>query len=719
MKKLLIYAAILCTCVLSACGTGNPKTPPEPAESHPVAVAEIYELELPVPMDQIDCHAISDTWLYLATRSWDDESKTVGCRIFQNDIHRGYGPDKRIWEPDALPRTLVAGQNGECYLFGQYKDQTGFYLNTYDKEGALLRHREYSPQEMDNMGEKLSGGLVTADGCLYLYTYGSGGTVFSFDPEGNPAEIYTPPLESLEGVVAGSGNRVYAYYVTGEEPLFAELGAQGEPLSCPIRPNRVFGGYDQGIYLSTGDGLWQYIPETGETCLLWEWDEDYIQLDGNELDQIFYGRDGLYLLLYDQTERASKMKESLTIARVTFQDSRDYPEKQTVTLGTVYDYNLNTHVEELVRLYNRQSRDYRVELISYEKPENSSRSDLLGELQLRLIRGEGPDLMELTGMYADSLIAQGVFEDLDSYYRTSDRIRNDELLSCVRESGSVMGHNVLVIPSFYIYSTISKQEIAPQDWTPWHYLDLASREQLTQFPSRGSSLSLCLGIKYGEHFIDYKKKECHFDSEEFISLLEQCALLESVECPLSYSQPSLREADFMMKVYDLNSSEDYLTAEHENGKIYWVGRPGWEGMENEMYPDEVFAMNSTSSNKEGAWDFLEFLLSQELQEKIDWGFPSREDCFEQYLRSSYMAEDYHAEDFFSTFSKHNSREMTEEDFAIIRNIVDTAVFQSWGSTNPIISIVSEESSMYFSGDATVEETVEKIQSRVNLYLSEL
>lgn len=101
--------------------------------------------------------------------------------------------------------------------------------------------------------------------------------------------------------------------------------------------------------------------------------------------------------------------------------------------------------------------------------------------------------------------------------------------------------------------------------------------------------------------------------------------MESVTTPLSYSVPALGDADFLMKTTSLHNSEDYLVTEYYEGNIYWVGRPGWEGMENDMYPDEVFAMNSSSSHKDGAWDFLEFLLSEELQRQIDWGFPARRD----------------------------------------------------------------------------------------------
>ena len=73
----------------------------------------------------------------------------------------------------------------------------------------------------------------------------------------------------------------------------------------------------------------------------------------------------------------------IAVARVTIQDSLDYPCKQVITLGTVYDFNINTHVKELIRLSNRQSTDYRVELVTYDDP--TSRA--IDELELRLMCG--------------------------------------------------------------------------------------------------------------------------------------------------------------------------------------------------------------------------------------------------------------------------------------------------------------------------------------------
>ena len=166
---------------------------------------------------------------------------------------------------------------------------------------------------------------------------------------------------------------------------------------------------------------------------------------------------------------------------------------------------------------------------------------------------------------------------------------------------------------------------------------------------------------------------------------------------------------------------EYMEANEtvKNCSCYWVGYPGWNGAQYGMLPDAVFAMNGESENKDGVWDFLQFLLSEEFQNEIDWGFPVREDSFERYLENSYrsreenerMAQEY----FYST----NYYEPTEEDFEGVRNMVDHSILErNTFIQSQVKNILYEEVGMFFSGDASMEETLEKIDNRVTLYLNE-
>ena len=129
----------------------------------------------------------------------------------------------------------------------------------------------------------------------------------------------------------------------------------------------------------------------------------------------------------------------------------------------------------------------------------------------------------------------------------------------------------------------------------------------------------------------------------------------------------------------------------------------------------MFAINSDSKNKEGAWDFLEYLLSEEYQKLLREGFPVRKDCIEIYLNDMYDPYVKFSEDIGEA-SEYGSR---EENIARMREMLDAAVFNDWrGKINPLRDIIYEEVQMYFAGDATLDETVNKIQNRVQLYLDE-
>ena len=152
-----------------------------------------------------------------------------------------------------------------------------------------------------------------------------------------------------------------------------------------------------------------------------------------------------------------------------------------------------------------------------------------------------------------------------------------------------------------------------------------------------------------------------------------------------------------------------------------MGYPGWNGAQIRMWPTDAFVMNSASKNKEGAWDFLEYLLSEEMQDSIDWEFPVRKNSLEKYFASSYISPDADYDDFTNVTGY---RWPTQEDFDLMREMANCAVYQDsvgprYIGSNPIRVILDEEVAMYFAGDATLDETVDKIQNRVKMYLNEL
>lgn len=711
--------AVIIGFALSACGRQDEGTLPE-EEVHPVAVARFCEMDLPVPLEQFYSYALAGDWLYLADGIWDPEEGGLRERVFRSDIGGEFQWEPHITRLYARCQVVLADPEGNCILFSAdtREEKAPLYLlEKYDAEGMLLWSQEYSGGMLEDAGEILDSGLLTSEGNILLFGYdGTGGRVFSFDAEGELEQIYHPNLEALYGVVEGADGHTYGYYMTEDQVKLEELGS-GTQYICLFAAESVHSGGREGICLCSGEGLWTYDPSGDALTEKYRWNGEYVNVDGLEIRQLVPGGEGIRLLCHESGIRSASgnLETRVTIVSVSMESSRDYPGKESITLGNASgQQNGNSRVEELVRLYNRQSVKYRVELLPYEK----SDSAFLQELEQQLMRGEGPDLLNVAWTYSGYLANKGAFEDLTEYYRASNVVKEGDICPQVQKSCSYAGQNVFVIPSYSVMPQLSNVEISPQEWTPWKYLEMLQERSLYRFPSRRYDLQQCLGLSDVAHFVDYEKKECYFDSNEFRQLLETCAEGRDVETPSRYGADGYPDVDYVLSdiVWPISGMQDYLLLKASYGnKVYIIGYPGWSGAEYHMLVNDIFAINSASENKEGAWDFLEFLLSEELQSRIDWGFPVREDVLERYVESSYAA----ARDYSRLFSyREEGYVPNQEDLQAMREMLERATYDHMESRSPVVNIVLEEAELYFHGDASIEDTIDKIQSRVQLYLQE-
>jgi len=734
-KRYCLFLLLL-SLALYACGPRETEEPvADSVQDGPVPVAEFQEMRMPVPLEEIWRYTFNEDWLYAADPRYDREKKQSRWYVYRSRVADEFEAEEYIVREGASLQALLADGEDNCYLF--MREESGnFFLEKYDAEGELLWHTDCAAKQLLDKGESLADGIVTGDGRVVLYDYGEGGSAFVFGTDGGFQGFFTPRLERLEGVAEGQEGRVYGYCVTGKEPVFVNIEDTEKSFVCPIMPLQAYGGCEDGIYLCTGEGLWRYSPETGETGRLWLWDDEYVQIESSQISHISKGKETINLTC-QKTEQQNLQSllwkgGTLTFVSVGFGSRQDYPEKQVVTISRSFyqrfaEYSSH-HMEELARRYNRQSGKYRVEILLPDEDmiSGNSRNEFFEQLEMQLMRGEGPDLIEVQALYVDNLAAKGALEDLTRYYEASDVVNAGEILEAVREAGRVKGRDMVVIPAFELNSMLSKEKVEADDWTPPRFLEMLRGDgnDMRSALSQKDVFWYCMGVNPEEHFVDYEKRECYFDREEFRRVLEGCGSWETepsvvvsgIEAIEALGQ-QLGEQEWRLQPAGIRNMEDVMQSDAEGA--FWLGYPGWDGAETELAIMDGFVMNSASENKEGAWDFLEFLLSEELQNSIDWGFPVRRDSFENYLSYSYRTE----EDNSAEFNYHltDERQPAQEEFDLVWEMLDRAVYRPAGyyfNNNPVRIILDEEVGMYFAGDATLEETVEKIQNRVTLYLQE-
>lgn len=714
----------------------------------PVAVAHINDVQLPEAVINMKCFAVDQNWLYIGTYNSDPNLAEGRGEIvvYRTGLFSPFDPEPHIVIPyDVTPKpfkpyhllAFVPDGEGGAFIYGQHDPlENGdlFTLDKYDERGDLLWSRDYTGEELAAEGLNLTSGAAASDGRLYLYAAGEGGTVVSFDSDGAIKASHASGLDTLEGVLVTEDDGVYEYGYVGEKQSFAALGrGEASPAPFPMEFLKVFGGRGNHMCLNDAEGLWEYDPETDSCSLLWRWDDEYVQMTGRDIEHLRYADDVYYVMNRmpdgetDYTRPSWRPGQTVTFAAVSFQDRAAYPGRETITLARTnsmsrYAYSsfgssrgLSTWTEDLVRMYNRQSKKYYIEIVNEE--ENLKPSEKLNRVEMQILKGGGPDLLEVSDVFAPYMAEKGMLEDLTGYYGESGAVSLEDLLPQIREGGAVGGMNVLVIPAFYILTCVSKEPVPLEEWTPWKFIERCQESQMFYSSSPYEMFGRCVSRNLLGRFVDYESGECHFDSPDFIRLLEECKKIPTREVPQTF----LEEADFVATDgMRIDSMSTYVMNKADYGKNCYQGMPDWEGGGHLMSAYDVFAMNSQSKCKEGAWDFLEFLLSKETQDKIEWGFPARTESFDRYVERSYRTcEDNIDERFiFVPISWLAPYQPEEEDFVLLREMVASSMYVQGRARNVVNIIVFEEVSMFFKGDADLEQTIEKIQNRVSLYLKE-
>ena len=400
--------------------------------------------------------------------------------------------------------------------------------------------------------------------------------------------------------------------------------------------------------------------------------------------------------------------------------------KEIVTLGVTF--RANSELLDMVNAYNKQSEDYYVQILVYER-------EIVSQYRTDLVMGKGTDLYELSAMSMEQLTQLGVLEDLSSYFAESEELQLDTLLPCVRKLGTVGEKIVGLAPEFYLLGLVTEKGIADNGaWTVEEFLDLPKKypaARLTNYDKDPVSIILNVLEYVVEERVDWEKKTCDFHSDSFRKILERLYENSKREC---VEETAANQAETLFKhermVLNVTIGDPWAYAEVKEafgdfGEV--VGYPSEEGKPvYRLYANHIFGINSASGVKDGAWDFLEYWLSEEIQ-YATWSFPARSDVFENMISqdvSPRYTEKGYTEEYFSRVNYYTGEKMkkwlriNDEDRTKLREMLEHAEFANVMHQSFLQGVLFEELQAYFAGDKSVKAVMDIIQNRISLYLME-
>ncbi len=635
------------------------------------------------------------------------------------------------------------------YIYYEYNEpissqtQTQLFIKKESSEGNIIYDIPLPQEAAEQLLEDIeqtgyirqgtvnsSGELIVRSTAGNLYLFNEKGVFLCIGNDGWNAEKY----QGADIGLANAGeDGVFLYLSINNEILLRKINMVDASLSAESKLQfdtnaslDVYSGFNEGILVSDSDSLWTLDPVESSVHMLLGWGDSGVGLKNYNVDDISILGDGrLYVMVSRQNG------QGIELVYIEKKDISEITEKQTIVIGS-YEHISQGESSRLAIMaedFNKYNSQYQIEIRYYDSSQ---------DLYMELLKGEGPDGFHL--MNSSILAAKGVLEDLSPYFAESQVIHETDLIPSVRNACSKGGNIYCLFTQFRIHGLITAQENTDNgSWTPEEYLDLGERNpEALLMPQINSLMVMEYALSADmDHFLNWENRECSFDTERFINLLNSIRRVTDGKQSADYAEWSteacqwLHDGKTLTERFWIGDVRRYV--EYRDAYEDFASFAGYPNSSDVVYycfePDYVLAINSASENKDGAWAFMEYLLSETYQSSIQTDsindhFPVRQDSFDAYITRQFNEWERRSENSPGRDMNSVTKEVWQEypkvsaaDKELLLYMAENAY---WDDTyTSILAIIYEETGSFWAGDKTAEDTAEIIQNRVQLYLDEM
>ena len=427
----------------------------------------------------------------------------------------------------------------------------------------------------------------------------------------------------------------------------------------------------------------------------------------------------------DQEENEQKEPVTLTLASLS---------ADPATLSKMGNDDYDPTLLRLVEQFNATHTDYQIE-VEYYMHYDDPYLDGLAVIQREIVSGEGPDIIDFGAGYSVVDTVGKYTLDLYSF------LDGEDYLESILEAFSYEGGLYAVPVGFAINSLVGKTSVVGTQsaWTLEEMIacyETEAAEHGTDFILLATAkqvLGTILTASVGD-YVDWESGECSFDSEGFQKILEFAGSFPvSVEISNDFSitQAYLNGEVFVMpatftSVYDIARYEIIFGDE-----VNFIGYPS-DGTCNttiDLGSSTALGISIGCGDPEAAWEFISLYFTDEYQESLSGALPVSRSAFETILEDAQTTKYEENADGTSTpvlrqkvgFAEEGilgeiyqiSSKQTQQMLELTERIYSESAFDS-----TLHYMILEEADAYFSGQKSLEETVEIIQSRANIYVNE-
>lgn len=354
--------------------------------------------------------------------------------------------------------------------------------------------------------------------------------------------------------------------------------------------------------------------------------------------------------------------------------------------------------------------------------------------------------------YYEILKNKGAFVDLYEFMKDDPDVNPEKLNKHILELCENDGHLYGLPYSYNVHTMIGKKEYVgdKQNWTVDEFLEHwnAMPDNATISGSRNAE-NIYYDILRSNltSYVDYTKAEVYFDSPDFRKLLEFCGSFESnygEKSELDYNAPNFISTydvtGFRSSLFGYNNSgsNETLVSHIKDDEYTLVGYPDSNGQGSYISTSSEYSIcaHSSKEKQRAAWEYIRQSRTEEYQ--LDHFIQKTEEYIDGEKVVSYSPEcgflinnnarKISAERIcngeYSNPTYENKGEIFEtplptmEDCEFIENYVDSINRIDTELDRQLWEIVNEEIVAYLGGGQDIDTTIDFIQDRASIMVSE-
>ena len=676
-----------------------------------------------------------------------------------------------------LPEDL-SDEDLELYGPYAYYQSLGEYtiLRQLDMTGKELKR-----VELDAISEQrdyfyLGSASIDSDGYIYVAFQE---TIYVLDDSGKIL-FEISDLEWANQLIAMPDGSVAHYGWNNEGRILQKIDSKnknwGEMVEIPYNISTIYpGGGAYDLVFSDYSNLYGIESETGETVTLLNWINSDIGSD-SAINVAMLPDEGILLTsyIYDYSNPGAGRFEITILSKVP---ADSVPPRTVLTLAC---HGVDYYLRNAIVSYNKTNTKYRIHVVDYsvydtEDDYYAGRTRLSTEI----ISGNVPDLILTAGLPFNQYVAKGLIEDLYPFIDADPEYNRAAVVESALRACEIDGSLYQVFQTFSILSMWGRASVLGSDsgWTMDEFMEVIDANPQAIYPvgyyvSKNDFLRQSVMINI-DKYVDWVKGEVYFDTEGFVRLLEFANTMpDQVEYDFDNyisEEELIANGEQIMRmgvVYDFRNPLLEITRFGDD--LVYKGFPSDSKAGNTISIQGSMAMTTSCKDKEGAWDFMRLILSEDTSSRsmmMRFGFPINKAAFDGMLEEI-MTQEYEIDEDgnevplpkmgyypqsggYTTFSSGlgigysvtssamsvsspgrrfggMSGEdemiyiyaMTQEQADQIMKLFDSVSGVIGGYDESLYSIITEGTENYFNGRGTAEEAARIIQGKAAIYISE-